>query len=68
MPFRKIFLSRWSALLWAAGILWTAIDTVGFGPPANRAATMANASVDTDAAGVAVNADDLAALANAMKS
>ncbi|GHH20393.1 hypothetical protein GCM10008023_28220 [Sphingomonas glacialis] len=54
--------------MWAAGILWTAIDTVGFGPPANRAATMANASDDTDAAGVAVNADDLATLANAMKS
>ncbi|MDY7522703.1 hypothetical protein [Sphingomonas sp. 10B4] len=68
MPFRKIFLSRWSALLWAAGILWTAIDTVGFGPPANGAATIANASVGTDAAGVAVNADDLATLANAMKS
>ena len=66
MPFRKLFLSRWSALLWAAGILWTAEDTVGFGP---RAATPHQVAVadDTDAAGVAVNTADLAILADAMK-
>lgn len=72
MPFRKLFLSRWAALLWAAGILWTAEDTVGFGPPASiRAATPGNSATDadandTDATDVPVNADDLATLANAM--
>jgi len=67
MPFRKLFLSRWAALLWAGGIVWTAADTVGFGPPAaatNQAA--ANAS-DTDATGVTVNSDDLQTLANVMQ-
>lgn len=30
-PFRtsSIFRSRWMALLWAAGIIWTAVDYVG---------------------------------------
>ena len=66
MPFRKLFLSRWSALLWAAGILWTAEDTVGFGP---RTATSHHVAVttDTDATGVAVNSADLALLANVMQ-
>lgn len=26
MPYRKLFLSRWSALLWAAGVLRTAVE------------------------------------------
>lgn len=80
MPFRKLFLSRWSALLWAGGILWTAEDTVGFGPPAtfaasadapdNMAANTSGSSNDSaqDATGVSVDAADLATLANAMDS
>ncbi|TPG47039.1 hypothetical protein [Sphingomonas glacialis] len=69
MPFRKIFLSRWAALLWAAGIVWTAVDIVGFGPPAagRHAILPAQPSDDTDATGVAVNSDDLAVLANAIR-
>lgn len=69
MPFRKLFLSRWSALLWAGGILWTAVDTVGFGPPAKAPAAAAptdNAVDQTDATGTVVNSDDLAVLANAI--
>ncbi|BCA58692.1 hypothetical protein HMP06_1461 [Sphingomonas sp. HMP6] len=66
MPFRKLFLSRWSALLWAAGILWMAEDTVGFGPPATTTNTMVSPA-DTDATGVAVNSADLELLANVMK-
>jgi hypothetical protein len=33
-PFRtsSIFRSRWMALLWAGGILWTAIDVAGSPP------------------------------------
>lgn len=70
VPYRKLFLSRWAALLWAGGILWTAVDTVGFGPPANAPkveASNASADPDTDATGVEVNSDDLAILANVMK-
>lgn len=26
MPFSRLFRSRWSALLWAAGVIWFAID------------------------------------------
>lgn len=69
VPFRKLFLSRWAAVLWAAGILWTAVDIVGFGPPAvgPNAVVAAQPSDDTDATGVAVNTDDLAVLANAIR-
>lgn len=47
MPFRKLFLSRWSALIWAGGILWTAVDVSGAGPsllPEDPAAVAANIS------------------------
>jgi hypothetical protein len=40
-----IFKSRWMALLWAAGILWLAIDVAeGAGPSADTANVSANAS------------------------
>ena len=32
MPFAKLFRSRWTALLWAGGILWTAYDVAGSAP------------------------------------
>jgi hypothetical protein len=66
VPFRKLFLSRWSALLWAIGILWTAVDTVGFAPPAGHGDATAAANA-TDATGAAIDNADLAILANAMK-
>lgn len=67
MPFRKLFLSRWSALLWAAGIVWTAVDTVGFAPdkpdrPGQRPAAL------HDAMGEPVTAQDLSVLANALQN
>lgn len=66
-----IFRSRWMALLWAGGILWTAYDVASSQPKhAQRAkdpaAAAAAASAGTDAMGMPVNADDVAALANAM--
>lgn len=78
MPFRKLFLNRWAALLWAGGILWTAVDTVGFGPSAKPAVAGNSAAVGagdagdaagnaTDATGMTVGDSDLATLANAMK-
>ncbi|MES2043484.1 MAG: hypothetical protein V4475_06385 [Pseudomonadota bacterium] len=65
MPSSRIFRSRWAALLWAGGILWTAYDVAG-AAPANKAAGNQAAPADTDATGVAVENDDLAVLANAM--
>ena len=57
----RVFRSRWSALFWAGGILWTAYDIATAQPsdPAVNAAAV-------DATGAPVNAADLAALANAM--
>ncbi|MGN6820134.1 MAG: hypothetical protein ACTHJR_15830 [Sphingomonas sp.] len=61
----KIFRSRWAALFWAAGIIWTAYDVAMANradPPAGNNTT----AVMTDATGVAVDDKDLAVLANAM--
>jgi hypothetical protein len=47
MPYRKLFLSRWSALIWAGGVLWTAMDVAGVSPsvlPDNAASVTANTS------------------------
>ncbi|MBX9860723.1 MAG: hypothetical protein K2Y20_14225 [Sphingomonas sp.] len=65
MGFARLFRSRWAAILWSAGILWTAYDVVGSGPAAPPAA---NASAELqDATGTPVDKDDLAALAGAMR-
>jgi hypothetical protein len=60
----RIFRSRWAALLWAAGILWTAVEVAGTAqapePQGNEAA------VQTDALGQPVSNEELAILANAM--
>lgn len=67
MPFRKIFRSRWSALFWAGGVLWTAIDTVGFAPIHSGHAAVKPATI-TDATGTEVTPADLATLANALQN
>ena len=59
----KIFRSRWAALFWAAGIIWTAYDVASANTPDP---VTNNATADTDATGVAVDNGDLAVLANAM--
>lgn len=58
-PFRlsRIFTNRWFALLWAAGICWMALDTVGTAPPLKG-----NDTGVTDVTGAPVNQDDIAAL------
>lgn len=62
MMFAKLFRSRWSALLWAGGILWTAVDVAGSSP---APVAVANSTVGvTDATGADVTAADLAVLAN----
>ncbi|WCM27700.1 hypothetical protein NDN01_01845 [Sphingomonas sp. QA11] len=67
MHFAKLFRSRWAALIWAGGILWTAVDVAGYSPsrqPDNQAA----GAVPTDATGEVVQNSDLVALAAALNS
>lgn len=61
--FSRLFRSRWAALFWAGGVVWTAYDVASAAPsaPPTRAAPAA----PVDATGVRVEAGDLAALANA---
>jgi hypothetical protein len=65
MPFAKLFRSRWAALIWAGGILWTAVDIAGYAP-ARSAHKEAKATEPTDATGEIVQNGDLAILANVM--
>ena len=67
MPSSRIFRSRWAALIWAAGVLWTAYDVASAATPGNNApGNQAAATAQTDATGVAIDKDDLAILANAI--
>ncbi|MEO5494937.1 MAG: hypothetical protein ABIR08_13035 [Sphingomonas sp.] len=60
----KIFRSRWSALFWAGGILWTAYDVAEANVPDPAAGNTTAAG--QDATGEAVTNADLAVLANAL--
>jgi hypothetical protein len=60
----RIFRSRWAALLWAAGIIWTAVDVAGASKTPERQGNQAAAQAD--ALGQPVNNEELAILANAM--
>lgn len=55
----KIFRSRWAALLWAAGIVWTAYDVAEANAPKHAAVPHAQ---PTDATGAAVSAADMKVL------
>jgi hypothetical protein len=52
---KSIFKSRWMALLWAGGILWTAVDFVGGRPQA-----------DANGNAPAISNDDMAATQTVM--
>lgn len=52
MPFSRLFRSRWAALLWAAGIVWFAVD-------------VAERSKSKQDAPSTINMADVEALANA---
>jgi hypothetical protein len=56
----RIFRSRWTALLWAAGVLWTAVTFIGFGDKESHQA----AAALEDATGANVSNSDLAVLEN----
>jgi hypothetical protein len=60
----KIFRSRWSALFWSAGIIWTAYDVANANTPDQP--TNNSAAAETDATGAVIDNGDLAILANAM--
>lgn len=57
----SLFKSRWMALLWALGIIWTAISFVGFAP-SSAPDNAANASLGTDVTGQPISSDDVATL------
>lgn len=59
--FARLFRSRWAALFWAAGVVWTAYDVAGAAP----ARAPAHAAAPTDALGEPVDRAALEVLANA---
>lgn len=63
MPFAKLFRSRWTALLWAGGILWTAYDVAGSAPSPPPLVTSNTGDV-VDVTGRAISNDDLNMLAH----
>lgn len=74
MGFARLFRSRWAALFWSAGILWTAYDVAGVAPTTVAEAPSSNSTVANhgtakpdaqDATGSAFDMQDLQILANA---
>ena len=63
--FSRLFKSRWAALFWSAGIVWTAYDVAGAAPTPAPTATATTRTAGVDATGEAIDPADLAALAKA---
>jgi ATP-dependent Zn protease len=61
-----IFKSRWMALLWAAGIIWLAMDVAGHGGSKAASGAASNASSLTDDDGNPVSNEDVAAAEKAL--
>ena len=61
MRHSTIFRSRWMALLWAAGIIWFALDVST--PDASATNSSGNAAAATDVSGSPVTNEDMATLA-----
>jgi len=55
-----LFRSRWAALLWAAGVLWTAVSVAGVG----KVPAAVSAENATDALGQPIDNADLELLRN----
>ena len=62
----RIFRSRWAALFWAGGIIWTAYDVANATTTSDPKDANASAALGVDATGNPVTNDDLSVLANAM--
>ena len=56
MKTSSIFKSRWTALIWAAGILWVAWDVAGSTPQETN--NSANAEAPTDVTGAPITTAD----------
>lgn len=52
MKLRQLFLNRWMALLWSAGVVWIALDIAG---PGETAAGNNQQAVVTDVSGAEVS-------------
>ena len=66
MGFPRLFRSRWAALLWSAGILWTAYDVASDAPESQPEPVLNKTTTQpTDATGATFDSRDLAVLANA---
>jgi len=62
MGMNKIFRSRWAALLWAAGVIWTAYDVAEASVPPRHSTAAAPHAQPTDATGAAVSDEDMKVL------
>ena len=67
IPMRSstIFKNRWWALIWAAGIVWFALDVAGDPAPTDGNSTEATAP--TDATGAPIGKEDAEALKNVIE-
>jgi hypothetical protein len=62
----SVFKNRWMALLWAAGVVWFAVDFAGSQPQSANSSD--NATAATDATGAPVTSDDTNRLAEELNS
>lgn len=63
----QIFRNRWSAIRWAAGVIFFAVTTIGFAPSKashSRAHTGQESARPIDAAGEPIDNEDMALIAN----
>jgi hypothetical protein len=60
----SVFKSRWMALLWAAGIIWFAVDYAESKQPATNTTANTEASAGDDGSGA--NSDDVKTAADAL--
>lgn len=63
-----IFKSRWFALLWAAGIIWTALDVAGGGGSSDASTNNEASTGVTDATGAPVDNQQMQQLGAALNS
>jgi hypothetical protein len=64
LPGPRLFRSRWTAVLWGAGMLWFAYDVADFGGPKNAAPGAAA----TDATSIPVDDSDARNTIHALES
>ena len=68
MRMSTVFKSRWWALVWGAGILWTAYDVASAQPQGNSAGNNASAETSTDGTGAAITPEQAQQLNDAINA